>query len=126
MEISAKVRYLIISPRKAGQVANLIRGMDVESAKGQLKFSTKRAASVIYKLLNSAAANAKNNFSKQESLLYIKKILVDRGPTYKRFRPTGRGFVSPRNKKTSHITIVLDEKPLKEDSGKRRRISKRV
>lgn len=110
MDISAKVRYLRISPRKAGLVADLIRGMDVSNAQKHLKFSTKRAAFAICKLLNSAVANAKNNFSKEGQLLYIKKVLVDRGPAYKRFKPTGRGFVSPIKRKTSHITIVLDER----------------
>lgn len=113
MEISAKIRYLRISSRKAGLVADLIKGMNVDKARNHLKFSAKRASLAIGKLLNSAAANAKHNFSKDESMLYVKRVLVDKGPVYKRFRPTGRGFVSPLKRPTSHITIVLDEKPAK-------------
>ena len=90
-------------------VADLVRGSGTDRAMRTLKFSDKKAAEHILKLLNSAIANAKNNFSKTDGL-YIKKIFVDQGPTYKRFRPRAKGMVSPINKKTSHITIILDEK----------------
>jgi len=106
----AKLRYLRMSPRKVRLVSDLVRGMDVEHAKRQLQFSPRRAAPAVHKLLNTAIANAKHNFSKSEESLYIKKIVVDQGPTYKRFRPTGRGFVSPLKKRTSHVTIILDER----------------
>lgn len=108
MEINAKLRYLRMSPRKIRLVADLIRGLSAENARRALKFSDKRASEHILKLLNSAIANALNNFQKKEGL-YIKKIFVDQGPTYKRFRPVARGMAHPINKKTSHITIVLDE-----------------
>lgn len=107
MEITAKLNRFRISPRKGRLVADLVRGMDIEQAKTQLSFSSKRASGPILKLLNSAIANAKNNFSKTEGRFYIKKIFVNQGPTYKRYRPRARGMVSPINKKTSHITIVL-------------------
>jgi large subunit ribosomal protein L22 len=107
MEIVAKLKYLRMSPRKVRLVSDAVRGRSVESAKRYLDFSTKRAGGPIAKLLDSAVANAKNNFSK-EGGLFIKRILVDQGPTYKRFRPRARGMVSPINKKTSHVTIVLD------------------
>lgn len=110
MEISAKLRYLRMSPRKARLVVDLVRGMDVSRARVQLTFLEKRASHNVLKLLNSAISNAKNDFSKEEDSLYIKKIFVDQGPTYKRFRPSAKGIASPIKKKTSHITIVLDEK----------------
>lgn len=107
--MSAKLRYLRVSPRKARLIASLVRGMGIEGARAQLRFSKKGVAAPILKLLNSAASNAKNNFSKSEGL-YIKKIVVDQGPTYKRHRPRAKGVASPINKRTSHITIVLDER----------------
>ena len=109
MEISATLKYLRMSPRKIRLVVDLVRGMEVERAKLHLQFSDKGGASPVLKLLNSAVANASNNFKKTEGL-YIKKIFVDQGPTYKRFRPRARGMVSPINKKTSHVTVILDEK----------------
>lgn len=110
MEITAKLNRFRVSPRKARLVVDLVRGMDAERARAQLSFSKKGTSEPILKLLDSALANAKNNFSKTESAFYIKKIFVDQGPTYKRFRPRARGMVSPINKRTSNITIVLDEK----------------
>lgn len=109
MEITAKTRYLRISPRKTRAVADLLRGMDVERARASLKFSPRGAAGPLLKLLDSAIANAKNNFSIQKGL-FIKKIFVDQGPTQKRSRPAARGVTHPINKKTSHITIILDKK----------------
>ncbi|MFY9458073.1 MAG: 50S ribosomal protein L22 [Candidatus Spechtbacterales bacterium] len=108
MEINAKLRYLRMSPRKMRLVADLVRGLGTDNAKRALKFSDKKAAGHILTLLNSAIANASNNFQKKEAL-YIKKIFVDQGPTYKRFRPVSRGMAHPINKRTSHVTIILDE-----------------
>jgi large subunit ribosomal protein L22 len=113
MEINAKLKYLRVSPRKARLIASVVRGMDVEGARAQLLFSKKGVAAPILKLLNSAASNAKNNFSKTEGL-YVKKIVVDQGPVYKRFRPRAKGVAGPINKRTSHITIVLDERSTKQ------------
>jgi large subunit ribosomal protein L22 len=108
MEINAKLRYLRMSPRKIRLVADLVRGLSTDNAKRALKFSDKKASGHILTLLNSAVANAGNNFQKKEGL-YIKKIFVDQGPTYKRIRPVARGMSHPINKRTSHITIVLSE-----------------
>jgi len=105
----AKLRYLRMSPRKVRLVAGLIRGVGVENAKNRLMFCDKKAAEHVLKLLDSAVANAKNNFSKTEGL-YVSRIFVDQGPTYKRFRPRAKGMTGPINKKTSHVTIILEEK----------------
>ena len=112
MEIFATLKYLRMSPRKVRLVVDLVRGMEVERAKLNLQFSDKGGASPVLKLLNSAIANASNNFKKTEGL-YIKKIFVDQGPTYKRFRPRARGMVSPINKRTSHVTVILESQEVK-------------
>lgn len=109
MPVTAKLRYLRIAPRKVRLIANLIRGKTVEEAQTILNFTTKRAAPVLVKLLESALANAKNNFQLEEKNLYISKITVDEGPKYKRWMPRARGQASEIQKKTSHITLVLDE-----------------
>jgi len=111
MEIAARLNYLRISPRKVRLVANLIRGMDVEEARTQLKFLTKRAARPLLKLLESAIANALHNFNISEDKLYIYKITVDEGPSLKRYIPRAMGRADLILKRTSHITIVLREKP---------------
>jgi large subunit ribosomal protein L22 len=109
MDITAKLKYLRVSPRKARLVADVVRGMDAERARAELRFSDKRVSEPILKLLDSAIANGKNNFSKTGGL-YIREIFVDQGPTYKRMRASAKGRSLPIGKKTSHITIVLDEK----------------
>jgi len=113
MEIKASLRYLRMAPRKVRLVADLIRGMDVDRAKTELLFSKKRAAKPLLKLLNSAIANAKNNFNIPEERIknfYIKRITVDEGPKLKRWMPVARGIAHQIQKKTSHISLVLDER----------------
>jgi large subunit ribosomal protein L22 len=107
---TAKLRHLRISPRKVRLIADLIRGLTVEEAEKQLRFLTKRAANPLLKLLNSAAANAENTFNLTKEKLYIAKILVDPGPTLKRWMPRAMGRATPIMKRTSHVTIVLDSK----------------
>ncbi len=109
MPVTAKLRYLRIAPRKVRLVADLIRGKRIEEAQNILNFKVKKAALPLLKLLRSAAANAKNNFQLDESNLYIAKILVDEGPKYKRWRARARGRADEIQKKTSHVTVVLDE-----------------
>jgi large subunit ribosomal protein L22 len=110
MEVTAKLNNLRIAPRKVRLVANLIKGMDAQNARGQLKFLVKKSSEPVGKLLDSAIANAKNNFSLNENNLYISKITVDEGQTLKRWLPRAFGKASPLMKRTSHITIVLSEK----------------
>ena len=111
MPVTAKLRYLRIAPRKVRLVADLIRGKPVEEVQTILNFTQKRAALPILKLLKQAIANAKNNFQMKEKNLYISKILVDEGPKLKRVMPRARGHADEIQKKTSHITIILDELP---------------
>lgn len=114
MKVVSKLKYLKIAPRKVRLVASLVRRKKVEEAQTILKFTVKRAAPNLLKLLNAAVADAKNNFQLDSSNLYISKITVDEGPKNKRWRARSRGIAAPIQKKTSHITIVLDEvKPSK-------------
>lgn len=108
MPAVAKLKYLRVAPRKMRLVADLIRGKSVEEAKTILNFTNKKAAFVLTKLLKSAIANAKN-LGLEEKNLFISKITVDEGPKYKRWMPRARGAASEIQKKTSHITLILDE-----------------
>jgi len=109
MEVKAKLNYLRIAPRKIRLVADMIRRKKVEEAQIILGFAKKRGARPLLKLLNSALANAKNNFQLDADNLYISKITVDEGPKLKRWMPRARGRASEIQKKTSHITLILNE-----------------
>lgn len=109
MPTTARLRYLRIAPRKVRLVVDIIRGKSVEKAQNILSFTTKKAARPILKLLKSASASAINNFQASESNLYISQIFVDEGPKYKRWRARARGRAAEIQKKTSHITIILEE-----------------
>lgn len=115
MEVLARLRHLHIAPRKVRLVADLIRGKSVQQAETLLQFQSKRAVGPLHKLLKSAVANAKNNLKIPIENLYISKITVDEGPKLKRWRPRARGRAYPIQKKTSHITIVLDELKMKNE-----------
>lgn len=107
MEVSARLRFARLSPRKARLVADQIRGLPVERADELLTFSRKRAASVIRKVLNSAIANAEHNEGADIDELRVHSICVDQGPVYKRFRPRARGRATRILKPTSHITLTV-------------------
>lgn len=109
MQVVARLRYLRIAPRKVRLVADLLRGKSVQEAQTILNFTVKRASQPILKLLKSAVASARHNFQLEEKNLYIAKINVDEGPKYKRWRARARGQAAEIQKKTSHITLVLDE-----------------
>lgn len=119
VNIVAKLRHLRMSPRKVRLVANLIKNMDVNEAKAQLKFMPKKAGGFLLKLLNSATANAKHNFNLKEDNLYISKVLVDPGPSLKRWMPRAMGRAVRYLKRTSHITLVLNERVEGPVKGKR-------
>ncbi len=110
MEIRAKLRFVRLSPRKARLVADLIRGKGSEEALNILSFTKKAAARVILKLLKSAISNATQKKTTDIDRLYVKKITVDQGPTWKRYTPRAMGRATMIRKRTSHITIVLDER----------------
>jgi large subunit ribosomal protein L22 len=106
--ITARLNYLIMSPRKVRVVAKSLKGLDVSQAERQLLFSNKKASKIILKLLKSAISNAKNK-GYEEKELYIKNIIVNEGPKHlKRYYPKARGRVGQIIKKMSHIEIILD------------------
>ncbi|MBW1678634.1 MAG: 50S ribosomal protein L22 [Deltaproteobacteria bacterium] len=109
METQAVARHIRMSPRKVRYVVDLVRGKKVEEALDILTFTPRRASPVISRLLKSAIANAGQNESIDVDTLYIKKIFVDGGPTLKRFRPRAMGRATTIRKRTSHITVVLEE-----------------
>jgi large subunit ribosomal protein L22 len=109
MEITAKLNKLRIAPRKMRLLADLIRGKEAQRARALLALDLKRGALPLRKLLDSAIANAKNNFHLDEKSLVIYKIMVDEGVKLKRWRARARGRANRIEKKTSHITIVLKE-----------------
>ena len=110
MEVKAHLKHLRISSRKVRLVVDLVRKMEIEEAKTQLKFINKKSSELLLKLLNSAVANAKNNFNLDEKSLYISKIVVNDGKILKRWRPRAMGRSARINKRTSDVTIVLDKK----------------
>jgi large subunit ribosomal protein L22 len=110
MEVRARLRFAHLGPRKARLVADLIRSKGSEEALNILSFTKKAAAKIIKKLLKSAIANATQKKTIDIDRLYVKKITVDQGPTMKRFQPRALGRATSIHKRTSHITIVLDEK----------------
>lgn len=126
MQVSAKLKNLRVSQRKTRLVADLIRGKDIVHAKTQLQFSTKKTSEHILCLLNSAVANAKNNFNLDENNLYVQNILVDEGPTLKRWRPRAMGRASAIKKRTCNVTIILNEKAGKESEKIKKEEKKEV
>jgi large subunit ribosomal protein L22 len=109
MDVRAKAKYIRMSPRKVRLVLDVIRKMPVEDALGQLTHIGKKAAEPIAKLLNSAIANAENNFNLKKSNLFIKEIKAGEGPKLKRWMPRAFGRATAIRKRTSHIDIVLGE-----------------
>lgn len=109
MEVRAKLNFARITPRKMRLVGDLLKGLPVGMAQAQLRFSEKRGGKMLWTLLNSAVANAKEKGGVDVDNLYVKQVLVDNGPILKRFIPRAMGRATPVLKKMSHVTIVLDE-----------------
>ena len=106
----AKLSYARIPVQKACFVMDAIRGKDVETALAILQYNPRYASSVIYKLLNSAVANAENNKGMNRSNLYIAECYASNGPIMKRIQPRAQGRAYRINKRMSHLTVVLDER----------------
>jgi large subunit ribosomal protein L22 len=106
----AVARYVRIAPQKVRIVVDQIRGKSAAEAEAVLRFTPKRAAPVVLKVLRSAIANAENNLDMARQDLYVAEAYVDEGPTLKRAHPRYRGQVFPILKRTSHITVVLKER----------------
>lgn len=105
----AIARYVRISSRKVRIVIDLIRGKSVREAEAIMRYTPKAATEPVLKLLNSAVANAENNLELNRDDLYVAEVYANQGPTLMRFRARARGRASRIRKRTSHITIVLDQ-----------------
>ncbi|HEY7534597.1 MAG TPA: 50S ribosomal protein L22 [Thermodesulfobacteriota bacterium] len=112
MVSQAVLKYTRTSPKKTRLVLDLIRGSGVEEAFAALAFIQKRPAQIIAKLLKSAVANASEKGHTDTDSLYIREAYASQGPTIKRFRPRAMGRAYPRKRRTSHITLILEERGL--------------
>ena len=99
-----------MSPRKVKVVLDLIRGEDLERAQAILRHTPRAATEPLVKLVNSATANAENNYGMDPNNLYVSECFVTEGPTLKRIRPRAKGRAARINKRSSHVTVVLEER----------------
>ncbi len=106
----AILRYARCSPKKALFVVRGIKGMKALEALEKLKFIKRKPARLIEKVLRSAIANAEHNFRIPSNQLYIKTIKIDKGPVYKRWKPSAYGRALPITRKTTHISVLLERK----------------
>ena len=109
MKVRAHSRFIRQSPYKVRRVLDLVRGLPVEEAEHVLRLTPRAAAEPIAKALKSAVANAEHNHALDSEDLVIAEAYADEGPTLKRFRPRARGRATRINKRTSHITIVVED-----------------
>jgi len=110
MEVKAIAKNVRLTPRKVRLVLDLVRGKDIEEALAILKFTPRAASPVVAKLVKSAVANATNNHNLVEDKLYIKACYADEARTLKRWRARARGSASQILKRSSHITVVVEER----------------
>lgn len=113
-QVKAVEKFLRMSPRKIRLVADLVRGKGVDEAIGLLKLTPKEAARAVEKAINSAAANATQNYGLVREELYITTIHADEGPTLKRMKAGARGRYKPILKRGAHITVGVAERATKE------------
>ncbi len=109
MEAKATARFVRVSPRKARLVADLIRGKKLSEARTILNLAKKASATLVKKVLDSAVANAGQTGVIDVDTLYVKQAYVDLGASLKRFRPSPMGRAHKYRRRSSHITIVVDE-----------------
>ena len=110
MEVKATAKRVRLTPRKVRLVLDLIRGKDIKEAQAILKFTPRAASGEIAKVLKSAVANATNNHNLVEDKLYVKACWADEARTLKRWMPRAKGNASQILKRSSHITVVVDER----------------
>lgn len=109
MEVAAKLKFARLSPQKCRLVCDQIRGLPIDRALDVLKFSRKRSAAVLKKVLDSAIANAEHNHGADIDELKVAKVYADQGPTYKRMQAKAKGRGARILKPTCHITVVLSD-----------------
>jgi large subunit ribosomal protein L22 len=108
METKAQAKFIRIAPQKVQVIVPAVKGRKVEEAIALLRFLPRKGARILYRVLHSAVANAGQNKVDIDTL-YVKKIMVDKGPTMKRWMPRAMGRATPILKRTSHITVILEE-----------------
>lgn len=125
VRVRAVARYVRVSPHKARQIVDLIRGKDLEDARYIVRFAPQGAARLVGKVLESAVANAEHNKGLRAEDLMVADCYVDEGPTLKRWRPRALGRATRIRKRTSHITVILGEREEFEE-GRRRGAGRRA
>ena len=113
----AKARFVRVSATKARRVIDLVRGKSVDEALHILRWAPQAASEPVAKVIASAAANAQNNEGLDPSTLVVATVYADEGPTAKRIRPRAQGRAFRIRKRTSHITVVVESRPSKEERG---------
>lgn len=109
MQVAAKLKFTRLSPQKCRLVCDQVRGLPIERALDILKFSRKRSAAVLKKVLDSAIANAEHNHGADIDELKISQVFADQGPTFKRMQAKAKGRGARILKPTCHITVVLSD-----------------
>lgn len=109
-EARAEARYARVAPRKARRVVDLIRGLPAAEAHAVLQFAPQAASDPVGKVLSSAVANAENNGGLDPETLWVRRAWVDEGPMLKRLRPRAQGRAYRVNKRTSHITVIVESR----------------
>lgn len=110
MEAKATAKYVRMSPIKLKPIADLVRGKDLNEALNILKFTPGKGSEIVEKVVQSAAANAENNFDMNPDNLYVAEISANQGPTMKRFRAGAQGRASMILKRSSHVAVTLKER----------------
>jgi len=122
--MKALLKNVRISPEKANLVAGLVRGSMVNDALNQLQFTPKKGAKILYAVIASAVANAEHNLKQNRNNLYVKEIVVTKGPMFKRGVSVSRGRVHPILKKTAQIRVRVDVKATATPAPKKAKASK--
>lgn len=110
MQAKAVAKNVRISPRKVKPIADLVRGKNVKEARAILKFTPRKGARLMLKVLDSAVANAENNHNMNVDELYVSEVYANQGPTMKRFTAGSMGRANPVLRRTSHIGVSVSEK----------------
>jgi large subunit ribosomal protein L22 len=119
----AKARFVRVSASKARRVIDLVRGKSVSDALDILRWAPQAASEPVAKVIASAAANAQNNEGLDPSTLVVATVYADEGPTAKRIRPRAQGRAFRIRKRTSHITVIVESRPSKDERGGGRSVS---
>jgi large subunit ribosomal protein L22 len=114
----ASARFVRVTPMKARRVVDMVRGLAVDEALALLQFAPQAASETVYKVLESAVANAEGTENLDRGTLVVSKAMVDEGPTMKRWRPRAQGRASRINKRTSHITLVVQPRDEQNTKGR--------